>query len=103
VVSAPLLSFRSTPAHWPGHRTQLPRHQQLIGLEACQCRVSQAMERHVALVLLAFVVLQQLRLDPSETGGEVKRRLHLSVIRGDLSTSGAIIASLEEGKTMAAA
>jgi len=75
---------------------------QLAGLGACQCRVSQAMERHVALVLLAFVVLQQLRLAPSETVGEVKRRLHLSVIRGDESMSGAAIASASEGKIMAA-
>ena len=76
---------------------------QLVGLGACQCRVSQAMERHVALVLLAFVVLQQLRLAPSETVGEVKRRLHLTVIRGDQSMSGAAIASPQEGKIMAAA
>jgi len=70
---------------------------QLAGLGACQCRVSQAMERHVALVLLAFVVLQQLRLAPSETVGEVKRRLHLSVIRGDESMSDATIASPQRG------
>lgn len=76
---------------------------QLAGLGACQCRVSQAMERHVALVLLAFVVLQQLRLAPSETVGEVKRRLHLTVIRGDQPTSGVAIASPAEGKIMAAA
>ncbi len=76
---------------------------QLAGLDACQCRVPQAMERHVALVLLAFVVLQQLRLAPSETVGEVKRRLHLTVIRGNQSMSGAAIASPEEGKIMAAA
>jgi hypothetical protein len=76
---------------------------QLAGLGACQSRVPQAMERHVALVLLAFVVLQQLRLAPSETAGEVKRRLHLTVIRGDQSTSGVAIASPHEGKIMAAA
>lgn len=76
---------------------------QLTGLDACQCRVPQAMERHVALVLLAFVVLQQLRLSPSETVGEVKRRLHLTVIRGDQSMSGVAIASPREGKIMAAA
>jgi hypothetical protein len=76
---------------------------QLAGLDACQCRVPQAMERHVALVLLAFVALQQLRLAPSETVGEVKRRLHLTVIRGDHSMSGAAIASPKEGKIMAAA
>lgn len=59
---------------------------QLSGLGTCQCRVPQAMERHVALVLLAFVVLQQARLDPSETVGEVKRRLHLDAIRGNSTT-----------------
>lgn len=76
---------------------------QLTGLEACQCRVPQAMERHVALVLLAFVVLQQLRLAPPETVGEVKRRLHLTVIRGAQPPSDASIASSEEGKIMHAA
>ena len=76
---------------------------QLAGLGVCQCRVPQAMERHVALVLLAFVVLQQLRLAPSETVGEVKRRLHLTVIRGDQSTSSVSIPSPAEGKIMAAA
>ncbi len=42
---------------------------QLAGRGACQCRVPQAMERHVPLVLLAFVVLQQARLTPSEAVG----------------------------------
>jgi SRSO17 transposase len=74
---------------------------QLAGLGACQCRVPQAMERHVALVLLAFVVLQQLRLAPSETVGEVKRRWHLAVIRGDPSTLNVSIPA--NGKDMAAA
>jgi hypothetical protein len=76
---------------------------QLAGLGACQCRVPQAMERHVALVLLAFVVLQQARLAPSETVGEVKRRLHLDVIRGDQATPRVSISPSEEGKIMAAA
>jgi len=71
---------------------------QLTGLEACQCRVSQAMERHVALVLLAFVILQQLRLAPSETVGEVKRRLHLTVIRGDQLPANVSIASANTGR-----
>jgi hypothetical protein len=48
--------------------------QQLAGLEACQARVPQAAERHVALVLLSLVALQVLRKDPSETAGRVKER-----------------------------
>ena len=40
---------------------------QYAGLGACQCFTDQAMVRHIALVLVGFVVLQQLRLDPSES------------------------------------
>ncbi|MGC8947464.1 MAG: transposase [Anaerolineae bacterium] len=53
---------------------------QLSGLGACQCRVDQAMVRHMALVLLAFVVLQPLRLHPKETLGETKDRLQREVM-----------------------
>jgi len=56
---------------------------QLAGFAACQCRVPQAMVRHVAFVLLTYVVLNQLKLDPSETTGEVKERLQLQVVCGD--------------------
>jgi hypothetical protein len=76
---------------------------QLTGLSACQCRVPQAMERHVALVLLAFVVLQQARLDPSQTVGESKRSLHLRMIRGDEAAIGASIGHSKEGRIMRAA
>lgn len=56
---------------------------QLAGLEACQCRVPQAMERHIALVLLAFVALQMSKKDPSETAGQVKERFHLFSLTGN--------------------
>ncbi len=48
---------------------------QFCGLMACQCRLDVAMVRHVAFVLIAFLVLQMLRLRPTETLGEVKERL----------------------------
>jgi len=54
---------------------------QFAGLEACQSWVDQAMVRHVALVLLTFVVLQMLRRSPDETLGAVKERLQLAVFR----------------------
>ncbi|MDP3062712.1 MAG: hypothetical protein Q8O40_05825 [Chloroflexota bacterium] len=47
----------------------------IVGLEACQARVPEAVPRHVALVLLSLVVLQLLKRDPSETAGHVKERL----------------------------
>ena len=54
---------------------------QLAGLQACQCRVDQAMVRHVALVFLTFVVLQLLRETSQECVGQVKLRWQLAVIR----------------------
>jgi SRSO17 transposase len=54
---------------------------QLAGLGACQCWVDQALVRHVALVLLTFVVLQLLRRDPQETVGAVKTRWQAEVLR----------------------
>ena len=52
---------------------------QYAGLGACQCFTDQAMVRHVALVLVAFVVLQRLRLDPAEPIATVKERWQLAV------------------------
>ena len=57
---------------------------QFSGLAACQCRVDQALVRHVAFALIAFVVLQRLRLHPKETLGEVKDRLQRELITGGL-------------------
>jgi DDE superfamily endonuclease len=54
---------------------------QYAGLEACQCRSDAAMIRHVALVLVGFVVLQQLRLHPAEPLAQVKERWQLTLTR----------------------
>ena len=54
---------------------------QYAGLEACQCRVDQAMVRHVGLVLLTFVVLQMMRRYMQESVGKVKERCQLEVLR----------------------
>src|SRR4051794_24428077 len=54
---------------------------QLAGLATCQCWVDQALVRHVALVLLAFVVLQVLRRAPQETVGAVKARWQGEILR----------------------
>jgi hypothetical protein len=51
------------------------------GLEACQCRVDQAMVRHVGLVLLTFVVLQMMRRSVEESVGSVKEHWQLEVLR----------------------
>ena len=54
---------------------------QLAGLAACQCWVDQALVRHIALVFLAFVVLQVLRRAPQETVGAVKARWQGEILR----------------------
>jgi hypothetical protein len=59
--------------------------QQFSGLAACQCRVDQALVRHVAFVLIAFIALQWLRRHPEETLGEVKDRLQREVMTGSLA------------------
>ena len=52
---------------------------QYTGLGACQCWSDAAMVRHVALVLVGLVVLQQLRRDPTESLGAVKERWQLAI------------------------
>jgi DDE superfamily endonuclease len=54
---------------------------QYAGLGACQCWTDQAMVRHVALVLLTFLVLQRLRLHPAEPIAAVKERWQLAITR----------------------
>jgi SRSO17 transposase len=54
---------------------------QYAGLEACQCRVDQAMVRHVGLVLITFMVLQMMRRTPEESVVSVKERWQLEVLR----------------------
>jgi DDE superfamily endonuclease len=54
---------------------------QYAGLEACRCRVDQAMVRHVSLVLLTFVVLQMMRRSVEESVGSVKEHWQLEVLR----------------------
>jgi hypothetical protein len=58
---------------------------QYAGLGACQCWVDQAMVRHVALVLLTFVVLQMLRRNVQEPVASVKERWQLAVAQNGQS------------------
>ena len=43
------------------------------------------MVRHVALVMVSYVVLQLLRTDPSETVDGVKERWQLQVLTGGMA------------------
>jgi hypothetical protein len=59
---------------------------QFCGFTACQCRLDAAHVVHIALVLLAFLVLQMLRRDPKETLGLVKDRLQRDVALGSFAS-----------------
>lgn len=48
---------------------------QLLDLAGCQSPRVEAQETHIALVLVAWVVLQRLRQAPSQTAGEVRAEL----------------------------
>ena len=54
---------------------------QFASLEGCQCRLDQALVRHVARVFLTFVVLQLLRATPDEAVASVKERWQLAIVR----------------------
>ena len=63
---------------------------QFSDLAACQCRVDQALVRHVVFVLIGFIILQRLRLHSKETLGEVKDRLQRELITGGLPAPAAL-------------
>ena len=67
-------------SRWPIERV-FGDSKQFAGLEACQCWVDQAMVRHVALVLVTFVVLQLLRTTVDEPVAAVKERWQLAVLQ----------------------
>jgi DDE superfamily endonuclease len=67
-------------ARWP-IETVFRDSKQFAGLEACQCWVDQAMVRHVALVLVAFVVVQLLRQSVDEPVAAVKERWQVQIVR----------------------
>ncbi len=52
---------------------------QLLDLAGCQSPRVEAQETHIALVLVAWVVLQRLRQAPSQTTGEVRAELIATV------------------------
>ena len=52
---------------------------QLLDLAGCQSPRVEAQETHIALVLVAWVVLQRLRQAPSQTTGEVQAELLATV------------------------
>ena len=73
---------RCTPSQaWQCKRSRWPVEElfrdekQLVNLAGCQSPRVEAQKAHIAMVLVAWVVLQYLRQAPSQTAGEVQQEL----------------------------
>ena len=69
---------------------------QLLDLAGCQSPRVEAQETHIALVLVAWVVLQRLRQAPSQTAGEVRAELVATIWGHETPFSACVSASLRD-------
>jgi hypothetical protein len=74
----PTQAWQAKRSRWP-IEPQFRDEKQLLDLGGCQVPRVEAQETHIALVLVAWVVLQLLRQAPSQTAGEVQERLVATV------------------------
>jgi hypothetical protein len=69
---------------------------QLLDLAGCQSPRVEAQETHIALVLVAWVVLQRLRHAPSQTAGEVRAELVATIWGHETRFSACVSDSLSD-------
>ena len=72
---------------------------QLLDLGGCQSVRVEAQETHIALVLVAWVVLQHLRQAPSQTAGEVRAEL-IATVWGHETRFSALVSDSPGGLSM---
>jgi hypothetical protein len=72
---------------------------QLLDLGGCQSPQVEAQEMHIALVLVAWVVLQRLRQAPSQTAGEVRAEL-IATVWGHQTRFSAPVSDSSSGLSM---
>lgn len=91
-----------TPSEaWQSKRSRWPIEElfcdekQLVNLSGCQSRRVEAQKAHIAMVLLAWVVLQYLRQAPSQTAGEVQEQL-IRTVWGQSTAFSAPVSDLRE-------
>jgi len=77
-VCTPSQAWACKVRRWP-IEPMFRDEKQLLDLAGCQSPRVEAQETHIALVLLAWVVLQRLRQAPSQTTGEVRAELIATV------------------------
>jgi hypothetical protein len=73
---------------------------QLLDVAGCQSPRVEAQETHIALVLVAWVVLQRLRQAPSQTTGEVQAELVTTVWGHETRFSARVSTSLRTASVM---
>jgi hypothetical protein len=74
----PSQAWHAKVNRWP-IEPQFRDEKQLLDLGGCQVPRVEAQETHIALVLVAWVVLQLLRQAPSQTAGEVQETLRATL------------------------
>jgi len=73
---------------------------QLLDLGGCQSPRVEAQQTHIALVLVAWVVLQRLRQAPSQTTGEVQEQLIATIWGHETRFSAPVSDSMRDGSNV---
>ena len=88
LACTPSQAWQAKLSRWP-IEPQFRDEKQLLKLGGCQVPRVEAQETHIALVLVAWVVLQVLRQAPSQTAGEVQETL-VATVWGHQTRFGAV-------------
>lgn len=95
LACTPSQAWQAKIRRWP-IEPQFRDEKQLLDLGGCQVPRVAAQETHIALVLLAWVVLQVLRQAPSQTAGEVQETL-VATVWGHQTRFGAAVSDSSGG------
>jgi Transposase DDE domain len=90
----PRQAWQCKRSRWPVEEL-FRDEKQLVNLAGCQSPRVEAQKTHIALVLVAWVVLQYLRQAPSQTAGEVQETL-IRTIWGHPTVFGAPVSDLSK-------
>ena len=92
----PSQAWQCKRSRWPVEEL-FREEKQLLKLGGCQSPQVEAQKAHIAIVLLAWVVLQYLRQAPSQTAGEVQETL-VRTVWGHSTQFSALVSDLSENE-----
>ena len=96
---APTQAWDHKVARWP-IEPMFRDEKQLLDLGGCQSPRVEAQQTHIALVLVAWVVLQWLRQAPSQTTGEVRQQLIATIWGHPTRFSASVSDSMRNGSNV---